>query len=104
MSATSDRRQPGTRLAIALVVGLMALGLSACSPGEPGHNAYLNRTYGDGLSVNIANVDNEVEGRPYAERYCNRLGRTALFKRMELLSYHRETAISALFDCTTPKL
>jgi hypothetical protein len=104
MSASPDRRQHVMRLTMAFVVGLTALVLSACSEGKPGHNAYLHRTYGDGLSVNIANVDNEAEGRPYAERYCRRLGRTALFKRMELLSYHRETAISALFDSTTPKL
>jgi hypothetical protein len=103
MSASRDRRQRDLRLAMALVVGLMALVLSACSEGKPGHNAYLHRTYGDGLSVNIANVDNEAEGRPYAERYCRRLGRAALFKRMESLNVHRETAISALFDCTAPK-
>jgi hypothetical protein len=97
-------RQRRLQLAMAFIVGLIALVLSACSEGKPGHNAYLHRTYGDGLSVNIANVDNEAEGRPYAERYCRRLGRATLFRRMEILSYHRETAMSALFDCTTPKL
>ena len=86
------------------VAGLTALALSACSEGKPGHNPLLHRIYGDGLSVNIANVDNEAEGRPYAEQYCRRLGRTALFKQMQLLSYHRQTAMSALFDCTIPKL
>ena len=103
MSASQDRRQRGMRLAMAFVVGLAALVVSACSEGTPGHNAFLHRVYGEGLSVNIANVDNEAEGRPYAERYCKRLGRTALFKRMELLSSHCETAMSAMFDCTTPK-
>ncbi len=47
-------------MAMAFVVGWTAFGLSACSEGKPGHNAFLHRTYGDGLSVNIANVDNEA--------------------------------------------
>jgi hypothetical protein len=89
------------RLAIAFLVGLMAFWLSACSRGEEGtfHSSSLQRTYGDGLSVNIANVKSETEGRPFAERYCLRLGKTAHFERMELLSYHRETSMSALFKC-----
>jgi hypothetical protein len=79
----------------------MALSLTACSAWKEGLflSSNLRRTYGDGLSVNIANVENEMEGRPFAERYCQRLGRTAQFERMELLSYHRETAMSALFKC-----
>jgi len=88
------------RFMIATLVGLMALWLSACSQGEEGlfRSSNLRRTYGDGLSVNIANVENETEGRPFAERYCKRLGKTAHFERMELLSDHRETAMSAVFN------
>src|SRR6266851_8587823 len=91
------------RLTKALLVGLMAFWLSACSRGEDGlfRSSNLQRIYGDGLSVNIANVENEAEGRPFAERYCKRLGKTAHFGRMELLSYHRETAMSALFNCAS---
>jgi len=44
-------------------------------------------------------VENETEGRPYAERYCKRLGKTGHFERMELLSDHRETPKSAVFNC-----
>jgi hypothetical protein len=91
------------RLTTAFLVGLMALWLSACSRGEEGlfRSSNLHRTYGDGLSVNIANMENETEGRPYAERYCKRLSKMAHFERMELLSYHRETAMSALFNCAS---
>jgi hypothetical protein len=60
-NASSDRRQRGQGLAKAFVVGLVVLVLSACLEGKPGHNAYLHRTYGDGLPVHIANVDNEAE-------------------------------------------
>jgi hypothetical protein len=91
------------RLTTAFLVGLMALWLGACSRGEPGlyRSSHLHRTYGDGPSVNIANVENETEGRPYAERYCKRRGKTAHFERMELLSDRRETAMSALFSCAS---
>jgi hypothetical protein len=88
---------------MAFLVGLMAFWLSACSQGEEGlfRSSSLDRTYGDGLSVNIANVENEAEGRPFAERYCKRLGKTAHFERTELLSYRHETAMSALFKCVS---
>jgi hypothetical protein len=91
------------RLAMAFLVGLMAFLLSACSRGEDGlfRSSDMRRTYGDGLSVNIANVENETEGRPFAERYCKRLGKTAHFERMELLSYRHDTAMSALFICAS---
>jgi len=91
------------RLAMAFLVGLMAFWLSACSRGEDGlfRSSDMRRTYGDGLSVNIANVENETEGRPYAERYCKRRGKTAHFERMELLTDRRETAMSALFSCAS---
>ena len=91
------------RLAMAFLVGLMAFWLSACSRGEDGlfRSSDMRRTYGDGLSVNIANVENETEGRPFAERYCKRLGKTAHFERTELLSYRHETAMSALFKCVS---
>ena len=88
------------RLTTGFLVGLMAFWLNACSRGEEGvfHSSNLHRIYGDGLSVNIANVENETEGRPVAERYCECLGKTAHFERMELLSYQRETSMSALFN------
>jgi hypothetical protein len=91
------------RLAMAFLAGLMAFWLSACSRGEDGlfRSSDMRRTYGDGLAVNIANVENETEGRPFAERYCNRLGKTAHFARMKLLSYRHETAMSALFKCAS---
>jgi hypothetical protein len=91
------------RLAMAFLVGPMAFLLSACSRGEDGlfRSSNIRRTYGDGLSVNIANVENETAGRPFAERYCKRLGKTAHFERMELLSYRHDTAMSALFKCAS---
>jgi hypothetical protein len=91
------------RLTISFAVGLMIFCLSACSRGQEGLflSSDLHRTYGDGLSVNIANVENEEEARPSAMRYCNRLGKTADFERMELLSTHRAAAMSALFTCTS---
>jgi hypothetical protein len=89
------------RLTTALLVGLTALQLGACSRGEEGLflSSDLHQIYGDGVSVNIANVENEAEGRPFAERYCKHLGRTAHFERMEPLSDRREIAMSALFNC-----
>jgi len=100
---TSRIAECAMRLTTGFLVGLLAFWLSACSRGEEGafHSSSLKRTYGDGLSVNIANVKNETEGRPFAERYCKRLGKTAHFERMELLSYHRQTAMSALFNCAS---
>jgi len=91
------------RLAMAFLVGLMAVWLRACSRGADGlfRSSDMRRTYGDGLSVNIADVENEAEGRPFAERYCNRLGKAAHFARMELLSYRHDTAMSALFKCAS---
>jgi hypothetical protein len=88
---------------VAILVGLTAFWLSACSQGEEGlfRSSNLRQTYGDGLSVNIANVENEAEGRPFAERYCKRLGKAAHFERMELLSDRHETAMSALFSCAS---
>jgi hypothetical protein len=55
--ARSIRMHPA-RLTMAFLVGLMAFWLSACSQGEEGlfRSSNLRRTYGDGLSVNIANV------------------------------------------------
>jgi hypothetical protein len=100
--ARSSRMHPAS-LRVAFLVGLMVLCLSACSHGEEGlfRSSNLQRTYGGGLSVNIANVENEAEGRPYAEQYCKRLGKTAHFERMELLSDRHETAMSALFHCAS---
>ena len=71
--------------------------------GEEGlfRSSNLHRTYSDGLSVNIANAENEAEGRPFAERYCKHLGKMAHFERMELLSDQRETAMSAAFSCAS---
>jgi hypothetical protein len=91
------------RLAMAFLVGLMAFWLSGCSRGEDGlfRSSDMRRTYGDGLSVNIASVENETENRPFAERYCKCLGKTAHFERTELLSYRHETAMSALFECVS---
>jgi hypothetical protein len=91
------------RLTLSFVIGLWSIWLSACSRGQEGLflSSDLHRTYGDGLSVNIANVENEVAGRPFAKRYCNRLGKTAHFERMELFSAHRVVAMSALFTCTS---
>jgi hypothetical protein len=97
------RSEHGMRLTTGFLLGLTAFSLSACSRGEEGpfRSSNLHRTYGDGLSVNIANVENEAEGRPFAERYCKRLGKTAHFERMELLSDQRKSSISALFNCAS---
>jgi hypothetical protein len=92
------------RLTKAFLLGLLAFSLNACSRGEDGLflSSDMGRTYGDGLSVNIANVENEAAGRPFAERYCKRFGKTAHFERMQWLSYRHETALSALFNCASP--
>jgi hypothetical protein len=94
------------RLTLSSLVGLLAFWLTACSGGQEGLflSSDLHRTYGDGLSVNIVNVENEAEAGPFAKRYCKRLGTTAHFERMELFSSHRAVAMSALFTCTSPSM
>ena len=83
------------------MIGLAACWLGACSPGEK--NVYRSsnqqRTIGHGLSVGITNVANETEALPFADQYCNALGRMAHFDHMEIVSYRNVASTSALFDC-----
>ena len=85
------------------LIGLTAIWLGACTPGE--ENLYRSsnqeRVIGHGLSVTITNVANEVEALPFAEHYCDARGRTVHFNRMEILSYHSVASKSALFDCVS---
>jgi hypothetical protein len=72
------------------MIGLTALWLGACVPGEKNvfRSSNQQQTIGDGLSVRITNVVNETEAQPFADEYCRARGRIARFDRMEMLSYH----------------
>jgi hypothetical protein len=84
-----------------LIIGLTAVWLGACTPGEK--NVYRasnqQRSIGHGLSVRITNVATEAEAQPFADEYCNAHGRLAQFDRMEMVSYHNVASNSALYDC-----
>jgi hypothetical protein len=84
-----------------LVIGLPALWLAGCAPGEASvfHSSNQQRTIGHGLSVRITNVASELEAQPFADEYCKARGRMPHFDRMEIVSYHNVASKSALFDC-----
>jgi hypothetical protein len=83
-----------------LMIGLTAVWLGACTPGEG--NAFRSsnqqRTIGHGLSARITNVASEPQALPFADQYCNARGRMARFDRMEIVSYRSVASKSALFD------
>jgi hypothetical protein len=89
------------RLTRAFLIGLIAVCLSACSPGQKDlfRSSNEQRIYQDGPLVKVTNVEDEAAARPLAEQYCNGLGRAAHFERMELLSYHHVATKSAAFSC-----
>jgi hypothetical protein len=84
-----------------LMIGLTAVCLGACTPAEKNvfRSSNQQRTIGHGLSVRITNVASESEALPFAEEYCNALGKTAHLDRMENVSYHSVASKSALYDC-----
>jgi hypothetical protein len=94
-------REEQMRSIASLMIGLTAVCLGACTPGEGNvfRSSNQQRTIGQGLSVRITNVVTETEARPFAEEYCKARGRLAQFDRMEIVSYHHEASNSALFDC-----
>ena len=84
-----------------LMIGLTAVCLAGCAPGEASvfRSSNQERTIGHGLSVRITNVASELEAQPFAEDYCNARGRMAHFDRLEIVNYHKMASKSALFDC-----
>jgi hypothetical protein len=92
------------RSVASLMIGLAAVYLGACTPGEGNvfRSSNQQRTIGHGLSVTITNVASEPEGQPFAEEYCNARGGMAHFDRMEIVSRHNVASNSALFDCVLP--
>ena len=91
------------RLILALVIGLVALWLSACTQGQSNlyRSSNQQEIYHDGRSVDVPNVESEAEARSLAEQYCSGRGETAHFERIELLSYHRIATMGALFSCAS---
>ncbi len=89
------------RLTLALLFGPIAICLGACSQGQD--NLFLSsreqRIYANGLSIDVTNVENEAAARPFAKQYCNGLGKTAHFQKMELVGYHHVATMSATFVC-----
>jgi hypothetical protein len=84
-----------------LMIGLAALWLGACSPGDKNvfRSSNQQRTIGQGLSVRITNVATEAEAQPFADEYCKARGRLAQFDRIENVSYRNVASNSALFRC-----
>src|SRR6266404_6046210 len=93
------------RPVVSLMIGLTAVWLGACSPGEKNifRSSNQQRTIGHRLSVRVTNVASEAEALPFADQYCNALGRMAYFDRMEIVSYRNVASKSALFDCVSPR-
>jgi hypothetical protein len=83
------------------VLGLIALQIGACAPGDP--NVYRSsnqeRVIGNGLTVSITNVVSEEEALPFAEQYCKARNKAARFIRMEMVSHRSVAFRSAVFDC-----
>jgi hypothetical protein len=86
-----------------LMIGLTAVCLAACTPGDKNvfRSSNQQRTIGRGLSVRITNVASEPEAQPLADDYCNARGRMAQFDRMEIVSRHKVASNSALFECVS---
>ncbi|WP_395708164.1 hypothetical protein [Reyranella sp.] len=76
-----------------------ALWLGACAPGQDAH-----KIEGDGDSVTILDAGDEAHARPFADKYCDALGKSAQFRR---LSPHRHkryvSANDVEFDCVSVK-
>jgi hypothetical protein len=61
--------------------------LGACAPlGYSVQDAHQHRVVADNTSVTVTEAGDEAHVRPYAEQYCDALGKQAQFKR---LSKHR---------------
>jgi hypothetical protein len=82
-----------------LLAALLSLGACSESGDNPYHASNQQRIVGEGMSVSIVNARNEEDARPFADQYCNRLGRAAEFKQMTRYRYSRTTTNSASFDC-----
>jgi hypothetical protein len=78
-----------------------ALSLGACAHDDtnPFHGSNQQGVVADGMSVTITNARSEADGKPLAEPYCNKFGRTARFNRIEAYRVHRAATDSAIFDC-----
>lgn len=79
--------------------------LGACAPADaPVQDAHAHRLEGDGNSVTVIDAGDEAHARPYAEQYCDAIGRSAQFRGM---SKHRHSryafANDVEFDCVLPK-
>ena len=80
-----------------------ALWLGACAPAaSPVQDAH--KIEGDGDSVTILDAGDEAHARPFADKYCDALGKSAQFRR---LSPHRHkryvSANDVEFDCVSVK-
>ena len=81
---------------------LMAIiGLAGCNelPASPYTGPNQPRVVPDAMSVTVVNVRSEAEGTPWAEAYCAKQGRSALFIRMEAYRVHHKATDSASYDC-----
>ena len=87
------------RSRLMLVAALLSLGACSASGDNPYRASNQQRVVGEGMSVSVVNARNEEDAKPFADQYCDRLGRAATFKQMMQYRYHRTTTDSALFDC-----
>ena len=75
--------------------------LCACSAcdASPYRASNQQRVVGDGNNVFVTSVHTELEGRPFAEEYCEKRDRTAQFTRIVQYRHHHTVADAASFEC-----
>jgi len=59
------------------LIVLATIGLNACTQEHANlfRSSSVSRIYDDGQSVDVTNVEGEAEAQPFAEQYCNGLGK-----------------------------
>lgn len=79
----------------------LALWLGACSQlDSAAHGAHRHAVVGDDRSVRVSAVGNELHARPFADEYCESLGKVAQFRRLSTHRLNRyASAKDAIFDC-----
>lgn len=79
--------------------------LGACAPADaPVQDAHGHKIEGDGASVTILDAGDEAHARPYADKYCDALGKSAQFRRLSPHRHNRYASANDVeFDCVSAK-
>lgn len=78
-----------------------ALWLGACSQTDStGQETHRHRVVGDDQSVTVRDGGNELHARPFAEQYCEAVGKSAQFRSMSKHRHSRYVYVKdVVFDC-----